>query len=187
MKQFELLFHPSERYFPTDKHFQDQVIPKVYYSEQPELYSYKGEKYKSILYEIYYKTNGAIGFGNCIFPKSKFLGYHEIDIERIIILYDVLSDLPAFVYFSAHRDEGKWLPYSACETTYEGLIKIYVAKYSHANYPSSGIWPRIYGLANDHCSSKGMKIVPDFIEAHKIYTVPNKEKRADFINRFFYR
>lgn len=186
MKLLELYFHPKEKYFPTNKNFEDQVIPIVYYSEQPELYKYKNEKYKAILYEIYYKTNGAIGLGKSLFPKSEFLGYHPIDLERIIILYDVLSDLPAFVYFSAHRDEGKWLPYHECEINSHGDLKVYIAKYSHANYPSSGVWARIYGLANDLCSSSGMRIVPDFIEDHKIYTVPNKEKRSNFIKRFFY-
>lgn len=183
---FELHFHPKEKFFPCTNNFEKSSDFPVYISEQKELYSYNKTLYKSVVFQIYYTENGAIGLGKSLFPKSKFLGYHLIDIERIIILYDLISNEPAYVYFSAHRDEGKWVKYSDCEFTPQGDLIVYVAKYSHANYPSPGTWFRIYGFANDLCSTKGIKIRPTLKKEFKTYTVPNKEKRELFCSRFFY-
>lgn len=181
----QLRFHPKEKYFPTDNKFEESEYT-IYKSEQNELYSYQGEKYKAELYEIYYKENGAIGLGKSFFPKSKFLGYHLIDVERLIFLRDLLDNSIKFVHFSAHRDEGKWVPYSSCEKTTFGDLIVYVALSSHANYPHAGCWYRIYGFANDLCSKDGESHLPRIQEANKTYSVPNKEPRSDFCQRFFY-
>lgn len=181
----QLRFHPEEKYFPTDNNFR-QEEPVIYKSEQTEPYVFYGKKYKSVLYEIYYQINGAIGFGKTLFPKSKLLGYHKIDIERIIILRDLTTNLPQHVYFSAHRDEGKWMPYNECSFTTFGDLIVYVAKFSHANYPSPGCWYRIYGLANDLCSPNGMNILPKIKNLNKTYTPPNREKKAKPCKRILF-
>lgn len=171
MIRLQLRFHHKEIYYPSDNKY--QLTKNVAYYNLEE-YTYKGEIYDSITYKIYYKANGAIGCCYSLFPKSKALGYHDIDGERVKIL--LRDDKPVYVYFSAHSDEGKWYKWEECET-FDDVLVVYVARASHANYPKTGTWWRIFGLANDKCSDKGKTLIPELIFNQKLtYNPPNQEK-----------
>jgi hypothetical protein len=77
------------------------------------------------------------------------------DVEFISIYY--LDNNPVKVYFSSHstgQGEGHWVDYDKAEKR-NGFLVIYIARNSHANYPTSGTHARIYGFANDETSSSG--------------------------------
>jgi len=177
--KLELRFHKNEIYFPSTDNFKlinniDESI--IYYNL--ELYTYNNVEYDSISYVIHYIYNGAIGCGNCCFPASKNLGFHNVDRERIKILIDKETKKPVYVYFSAHGAEGKWYSYDKCEKNNGNLI-IYVALNSHANYPYSGRWLRIFGLANDKCSKRGVHIIPELkLLPEYSYNPKNKDNNS---------
>jgi len=189
MKPTEIILclHNKEEAFPSNKNYEivEGLIP-VYYNIDEEEYIYNDKLYKSITYLIYYKENYAIGlFG--IFKKNKSLGYHYKDIERIKILYDPENNKEAYVYFSAHNSEGKWIKWEDCNTVFGSLL-VYVAKYSHANYHKPGIKLRIFGFANDLCSNNDKTIIkhPSLIRDNTIKYNPDKvSKYSSFIKRFF--
>ena len=183
--KLELRLHKNEIYFPSTDDF--KLINKIensiiYYNT--ELYTYNNVEYDSISYMINYIYNGAIGCGNCCFPASKKLGFHNIDRERIKILIDKETGEPKYVYFSAHASEGKWYSYDKCEKNKDGNLIIYSALDSHANYPHSGRWLRIFGFANDKCSSKGEHIVPELILLPTYSYNPQNKDNNTFKFRF---
>jgi len=181
----ELNFHPKEIYFPCTDTF--QLVKneyKIYYSWD-NIYTYKNKLYNNVSYHIHYLYNGAIGFGYHLFPQKKSLGFHEYDIERIKILFDTETNIPQYVFFSAHRNEGKWISWDECEKSENGELKIYIAKGSHANYHKSGKWNRIFFLANDKCSKKGKKIVPTLIHSHFNFIPPEFEINSPLKKRLF--
>lgn len=181
--KLELRFHPKEIYFPSDKNFQlIRKNHKIYYNIED--YEYKGKVYKSISYRLYYIYNGGIGCCHCFFPNEKKLGFHDIDREHIKILLND-DDKPEFVFFSAHAKEGKWVPWKDCKIHHDCLV-VYVARASHANYPKSGIWWRIFGFANDLCSNKGLWMVPKLEKNEDLRVNPkNEEKCSTLKKRFF--
>lgn len=182
MINLELNFHPKEMYFPcTDKFQLVNKDYKIYYSTG--LYEYQNKTYNSISYFIYYLYNGAIGFGYNFFPNKPALGYHENDIERVKVLIDIETNLPKFVFFSAHRNEGKWVKWEDCKKNKDENLKIYVARSSHANYPKAGTWCRIFFLANDNCSNAGKKIVPELVQRSFEFNPPAYESDAPFKKR----
>jgi hypothetical protein len=154
---------------------------QIYYSNG--YYTYQNKVYNSISYFIYYLYNGGIGCGYSLFPNNKKLGYHENDIERVQILIDTETNLPKFVFFSAHRNEGKWVKWDDCEKNKDGDLKVFVARGSHANYPKSGTWYRIFFLANDQCSKNGIKIIPELVQRNFTFNPPEYESDAPFKNR----
>ena len=181
--KLELNFHPKEIYFPCTDTF--QLIKnnhKIYYSID-NTYIYNNKNYHSISYHIYYLYNGAIGFGYQFFPQKKNLGFHEYDIERIKILFDPETLIPKYVFFSAHRNEGKWIKWNDCEKNNNGDLKIYISRVSHANYHKSGTWNRIFFLANDKCSKKGRKMVPSLIKSNFNFNPPEFEENSPFMKR----
>ena len=181
--KLELNFHPKEIFFPCTDNF--QLISenyKIYYSID-RTYKYKNNIYNSISYNIYYLYNGAIGIGYRFFPQSEFLGHHEYDIERIKILLDIETSEPKYVFLSAHRNEGKWIPWEKCDKNKNGNLKIYVSRVSHANYSKPGTWYRIFFLANDKCSKKGKKKIPKLIHSNFNFNPPEFEINSSFKKR----
>lgn len=171
----ELRFHPNEKFPMSDKNFVLVNDPPIYYSRD-NVYNYFGKDYYSITYYIYYKENGAIGL-NGLLLKNEKLGYHDKDIERLRILYDMKTKNPMFVFFSAHAQEGKWLKFSDCETkdNTKTLI-VYVSLSSHANRPKAGTYYRILGVANDYTSKKGKHVKPRLVNDNSMsYKIKNKE------------
>jgi hypothetical protein len=182
MIKLELNFHPKEIYFPcTDKFQLINNDYKIYYSR--DLFIYKKKTYISISYYIYYLYNGAIGCGYNLFPNNKFLGFHENDIERVKILIDIETNIPKFVYFSAHKNEGKWFDWDKCEKNEDGNLKVFIARSSHANYNESGTWYRIFFLANDHCSKSGKKIIPELVYSKFEFNPPEFQINSPFKKR----
>lgn len=176
MIPIELHYHPKETCFLN--------IQKSCYSISE--YIYNNKNYDSINYKLYYDFNPAIGFGFWWFPESKRLGYHPVDVERVKILVDKNTQNPEYVYFSAHSNEGKWVPWKDCEKTDDNHLIIYIARGSHANYPRSGIWVRILGFANDLCSKKGKKFIPILRQNQEYkHENPNVIHRG-FFKRFFF-
>lgn len=185
--QFQLRFHQRELYFPSTDEF--KILSEKNCEKHPMYYdvdcnyTFHGKEYHSISYELYYGYNGAIGLGNCCWPEKAFLGWHDFDIERIKVLMDKKTYQPKFVYFSAHRSEGKWVPYDECEFTENKELIIYVARGSHANYPHGGTWWRIFGVANDKCSKRGKHIVPTLKHRSIRFSPENVEPDSPFKKR----
>lgn len=148
----QLRLHPKERFLPTDRNFQLSDTHPVYYKIGS--YAYNGRRYTSVIYEIYYAANGAIGLNSADIYNAS-LGYHTNDIERIIILHDPTTEEPIHVFFSAHAQEGLWYKYSDCEIADNKLI-VYASLNSHSTHPKPKTNIRVLGFANDY-SSKGGK------------------------------
>jgi len=116
---------------------------------------------------FYYTQNLAMGcWGTYIQPTSEFWGFHDHDVEKVSILYEPGTEDPQWVYFSAHSMvQGTWMAWEDCQKTPEGRLVIYVARSSHASYPTPGLRLRIFGFANDTCNSTGRHIDLDAIPA----------------------
>jgi len=166
LTKLELNFHKKEIYFPSTTDYKlitdDKYV--IYYNVGQ--FVYEDTNYDSVTYKICYAYNGAIGFGYQFFPQLKSLGFHTIDREYVRILYCVTTQEPKYAYFSAHRNEGKWVEWDKCEKTENGELVVYVARASHANYPHCGTWGRIFFMANDKCCSNtnGIKLIPELVE-----------------------
>lgn len=181
----ELRFHPKEKSRLSKKDFSDSSLPVVYYRYDEFIYLYYGKRYLSITYYMHYAENFAIGL-NHMFPYNTSLGYHPIDVEILRILFDIDTGIPKFVFFSAHAQEGIWVPFNNCEFVNNKLI-VYVALGSHAIKPHSGIFLRIFGLASDHYSQNGRHISPLLIEDSSLpyKKIQNDEVFTSFTRRFF--
>jgi hypothetical protein len=171
--ELELRFHPDEKFLPCDKNYNEDDSHPVYFNID-EPYMYYGKLYQSVTYFIYYQHNGAIG-ANSLFVYSKAFGYHKHDKECVKILYDNKSELPVYVFFSAHAQEGKYYHISECEFNNNRLV-VYPALNSHSNHPNATINWRIFGLANDYTSNNGLHMIPKLVldtEVH--YQTQNRE------------
>lgn len=153
-KGFQLRFHPSETQYPISIRTEGNL--PIGYRTTGKV-SYDGTTYYVETYSFVYKENGAIGLGHCCFPKATALGYHVGDVERISLFYESeTASEPKMVYFSAHsRGQGTMVPYHECEKSEDGCLVAYIALSSHAAYPRCGTYWRIFGFANDRCSSTG--------------------------------
>ena len=135
---------------------------EIYFPLRAELrkgnYLYSGQTYHMVEIRLYYVANGAIGFLHKFFPKSKWLGYHEGDIESLFLLIDKEGEVE-WVYLKAHsRGQGVWLPAHDCEIDENEVLHVCVARASHAFYPlANNTYLRIFGLANDECAIGGPK------------------------------
>lgn len=164
-----LRFHPNEQYYPDIKH--NQVSCTSYEGK----FTYYGVSYNYLEYAFNYEANGAIGCFYCCFPKSKCLGYHEGDRERLIFLLDDTKSNILYVYFNAHSPGmGMWLPWDECEKTSSGHLIAYVAKSSHAFYPHAETYLRVFGFANDLCSTDGVAFYTHLVGTHTDFIIPKQ-------------
>lgn len=100
---------------------------------------------------LFYAFNGPY---NILFLEEA--GYHWGDLERIVLEYE--KDELTRIYYGAHGDrDGRWLDIKDIEREDEYLV-FYISRYSHGFYPQSGIYWRIFGLAND-ITDKGKNII----------------------------
>lgn len=184
LTQLELRFHPDEISKLCQKDFSDSNQPIVYYRIDEQLYPYFGNLYNSITYYMYYKDNYAIGL-NGLMPYNTRLGYHPIDIENLRILYNKTTKIPEFIFYSAHAQEGIWLPYNKCKFNND-LLVVYISKYSHALRSAPGSFYRMFGFANDYTSDKGEHIIPLLIQDQTIpyLNIQNEEVFATKYNAF---
>ena len=178
----ELRLHEKEKFFPTNKNLKSEAPQyPVYY--KIDTYAYKGKRYHRVTYEIFYAENGAIGL-NSISIRNDSLGYHPKDTERIIILHDLRTERPEFIFFSAHAQEGLWYPARDCEFNNRRLV-VYASLNSHSNHPKAGTIWRVLGFANDYTSSKGphLKLTPIY-DADINYYAQNDEVIDTGLKRF---
>lgn len=160
--KIELRFHEDEQVYP--RRFGDGNCTIV-----EDVMVYRGKLYEKLEYQFEYDENIAIGCGWCLCPRASCLGYHGGDKERVIILRDRESKSHDIkhVYFNAHsRGQGVWCEWSACEKNCDGDLVVYIARNSHACYPHAGIYVRIFGFANDHCSSRGLRMMSNIEGMH---------------------
>ncbi len=151
----QLRFHPKELSFPCDK---NGNVSKTYFPIYYKVikYAYNGVLYKGVQYEVKYQYNYAIGLFD-LAPTNPALGYHENDVERIMVLYDIESDEPMFVFLSAHSQEGRWFKFNELKIE-DGRIVVYVALYSHRHFNKATTLWRMFGFANDRTSDDGKHI-----------------------------
>jgi len=172
-----LKFHPWETCFPENN--SDSVNCTYNLGQMTR----NGTTYSSIEYLFFYEENPAIGCLFCCFPKSKCLGYHKIDKERLIIL--MTNDKIDYVYFNAHgRGQGMWLPWNECNKTRNGELIVYVARGSHAFYPEGRIYWRALRFANDLCSNEGESMRINTTTPHDNAIIPNQTSLSNN-ERFF--
>ena len=171
---FILISHKDEKALPVNCFYNNQI------------YKYQGKMYIAVVYEIHYLENLAIGAGG-ILPRNKLLGYHENDIERVIIL-STADGIPEFVFLSAHSQEGRFYPYDQIEKQ-DNIPVFYAAKGSHAlnNSPKSRI--RMLGFANDVFSDrkkgKVMKMDP-IKDVNVTYNIWQNEVLSTPLRSFLY-
>lgn len=150
-----LRFHPLERLATVG--ITDNTRLDVCYRTRRGVYEYEGKSYDIETIYFYYTKNPALGcWGTYINPKSDAWGYHDHDVEKVTILYQPGTEHPVYVYFSAHGvGQGMWMEWTRCEKTIDNHLVVYVARSSHACYPTPEVRCRIFGFANDYCSNKG--------------------------------
>lgn len=136
-------------------------------SDRPVYYQYKrafyqGKWYTALYYSVFYTTNPGYT------PLN--IGFHVADVERIVILYDEVTNKPEHVYFGAHgKGMGCWRKFSECERVGNDILVVYVSAESNAFYPSAGVWVRGFGFANDVTGNdtRWQPTTGDFTDARK--------------------
>lgn len=113
--------------------------------------------YDVVTVTFYYIDNPNTGPQWPAYPKRgpPLGGFHDDDIEFVSIYY--MDGKPVKVFWSQHsvsKGEGHWEWYDDCQFK-DGYLVVYVARNSHANYPTSGTHKRVYGAANDYTESTG--------------------------------
>lgn len=120
-------------------------------SDRPVYYftkrvTYLGVVYKAVVLSLFYAENPGY------YCK---IGYHPADVEHVVILYDILTNEPKHVYFSAHgKGEGTWVPFDKCVKNEAGGLVVYVSPTSNAMYPKARIYWRLGGVVNDVCKDE---------------------------------
>jgi len=95
-----------------------------------------------VIYDLLYMFNGDILCGFVI-P----CGFHDGDIEHVILDFHMSTLIPERIFYSSHHD-GYWFPWNEVEKE-ETHPVVYVAKSSHANYPIRGYFMRYFGFINE--------------------------------------
>jgi hypothetical protein len=153
----------------------DAPIAAISPNDQPVPYLTIGQEtrgditYDVVTVSFYYKDNPATGPGWQLQPTNPKMGYHPDDMEFISIYY--LEGSPQKVFMSAHSvggGNGTWTSYENCEFR-DGFLVVYVARNSHANYPTAGTQYRIYGFANDVTERTGPNQAYTWAEMNKSY------------------
>lgn len=106
-----------------------------------------------IQYILFYPYNGATPVLGGVF----WAGAHQADLENVTAEVHG-SDLKGY-YLSRHGDEVFYRTEDLEER--DGRRVIYVARGSHANYPSAGSFRRVYGCAYDVTDSHGCTWQPE--------------------------
>lgn len=178
----QLRLHPREKQLPCDKSFnQDPSFP-IYYNI--DSYAYNGTRYRAVIYAVYYQKNLAIGM-NGTMPRNESLGYHNKDIEWIVILHDMASNQPKYVFTSGHAQEGAWTEFQKCKVD-NGRLVIYAAVNSHRHSTQAKTHWRIFGFANDYTSNNGKHINMRLVNDKSIsYDTTNREVLDTKFRSFF--
>lgn len=135
--------------------------------ERPLYYStchmmYQGRVWVAVTYMLFYDKNP--GYRIACWRA----GAHAVDLERIVVLFDIVTLEPEHVFFGAHgRGQGMWCKYSDCDKHVVGenqveVLKVYVAPQSNAFYPNSKTYWRVFGFANDVCTGDKKLWMPGY-------------------------
>jgi hypothetical protein len=118
---------------------------------------YKGKQWDALYLVLFYRYNpGYKVFG-------KIAGFHEADVEKLVVLYSKDTKQPTWVYFGAHgRGQGVWVEYSKCKFTENGELLAFVSPTSHGFYPQPKRYWRVCFFANDVCDEHGEQWTPSF-------------------------
>lgn len=135
-----LYFDSQEQYYPC--RIQDVDLTNIFttISDDTHLYYWHDEAEKYITYVVFYQQDGGI----------HGIGTHKYDIEFVRVFYDENCQ-PTRYYLSEHgRDQGLYIAHDKVKKDkVTGRAVFYIAKKTHANYPSAGIWVRGFCFAND--------------------------------------
>jgi hypothetical protein len=105
-------------------------------------------------YIFLYAYNGSYKLG------SFNIGGHDCDIEHITIHVSKNLHTITEIFYSAHGTaDGMWVSSANIEFT-GSHPNVYIARGSHATYPTAGIYYRIFGLANDFTRNDGFVLKP---------------------------
>ena len=161
---------------PLKRSLNDYPLAAIKAGEPPVPYITEGEEngYKVVTVSFYYKDNPASGVGWQARPRDRNLGYHPDDIEFVSIYYTE-DGTPEKVYFSQHsigKGEGVWRPYKSCQFR-DGYLVVYVARNSHACFPTPGTQVRVFGFANDVTERGGPNKAYPFSAMTKSYDWDN--------------
>ena len=116
-----------------------------------------GTAYVRLMYMVFYAVND--GYSVCD-GCVNIGGYHVGDYEFVAVFLNKKTMMPEKVYLSEHSwDLGQMLDYDDLQKVGD-RIRVWVAKGSHANYPSSGVWTRIFGFPNDKCEDGKVPWMP---------------------------
>ncbi len=173
------VFDKNEEYYPcsieyliqnSDLYKDDQLIgPSTIYSmKDGNKYIFKGDKngdlnntplyyfhrvseqWIDIVYVLYFAFSGPLHLFNILKLSETS---HPYGIEHVILRFNKNNLSLNSVYFSAHSDEGKWVDYHhlhVIHTEHKTSPLIYIARNTHAMYPSSGTHYRLCGILNDY-------------------------------------
>lgn len=110
-----------------------------------------------VTYLVYYKVNEGYYGG--------LAGMHYGDWEHVTVELDDRTFAPRRMYYAAHgKKEGRWVVWrnvGKCKVT--GRPFVYVSTRSNASYPEAGMYPRIFGLANDF-TKHGYRYAPAYTQ-----------------------
>lgn len=116
---------------------------------------YKGQVWDALFLVLFYECNpGYKVFG-------KIAGFHEADVEKLVVLYSKETKQPTWIYFGAHgRGQGTWMEYKNCNFTTDGELRAFVSPTSHGFYPQLKRYWRVCFAANDVCDEQGEQWKP---------------------------
>jgi hypothetical protein len=89
-------------------------------------------------------------------------GQHEGDWEHVSLIVSNSTLAIHAAYFAAHSHESMWLAAPDYEV-HDGHVRLFVARNTHASYPTIGRKPRMGGMVYDECSSEGLMWAPRVI------------------------
>lgn len=121
-----------------------------------------------IVYSTLYMYNGAIMCG-LIIP----CGYHDGDLEHVILDINHIDYKPSRIFYSSHHD-GYWFPWNIVEKENTHPV-VYVSKNAHANYPIKGIYMRYFGFISEQSDGMVKWEPKKTVVLHKNFTSRSKE------------
>lgn len=116
---------------------------------------FQGKSWKALYLCLFWTENP--GYNICCYN----VGYHEADVERVIILIDE-NNKSHWVYFGAHSNiEGVWKKWTDCEKDDHGRLKVYISPQSQGMYPEKKLYWRIFGFTNEMCNCCNEEWIPE--------------------------
>jgi hypothetical protein len=135
-------------------------LPPTEKTERPIYYHWKDHEYRGQVWDaLYYVLFYPYNPGYQVLCKT--VGFHEGDLERVIVLYSKDTKEPKWVYFGAHgQGQGVWREYAKCKFSNDGTLRVFVSPTSHAFYPEAHSYSRVCFAANDVCDESGEEWKP---------------------------